>query len=119
MKNEAQKKTAVVQKVIRRLNLVAWTGIEPVTRGFSIAVLVKSRAFMRVASELRVMCDIPCYSQITEFHITFSFYQLGKLCQVQHFLETAGAVKNLKLFSVSKDKKVIVLQHVFVTYSEI
>jgi hypothetical protein len=35
MKYEAQKKTAVVQKVIRRLNLVAWTGIEPVTRGFS------------------------------------------------------------------------------------
>ena len=31
-----EKKTAVVQKVIRRLNLVAWTGIEPVTRGFSI-----------------------------------------------------------------------------------
>ncbi len=54
MKYEAQKKTAVVQKVIRRLNLVAWTGIEPVTRGFSIAVFVKYQAFMRVARELRV-----------------------------------------------------------------
>jgi hypothetical protein len=42
--------------------LVAWTGIEPVTRGFSIAVLVKSPAFMRVAREKRVTCDIPCYS---------------------------------------------------------
>jgi hypothetical protein len=36
MKYEAQKKTAVVQKVIRRLNLVAWSGIEPVTRGFTV-----------------------------------------------------------------------------------
>jgi len=93
MKYEAQKKTAVVQKVIRRLNLVAWTGIEPVTRGFSIAVLVKSPAFMRVAKENRVTCDISCYSQTTEFLDTFSLYQLGKLCQVQQFLETAGAVK--------------------------
>jgi hypothetical protein len=32
------------------LNLVAWTGIEPVTRGFSIAVFVKYQAFMRVSS---------------------------------------------------------------------
>ena len=71
MKYEAQKKTAVVQKVIRRLNLVAWTGIEPVTRGFSIAVLIKSPAFMRVARVKRVTCDISCYSQITEFRITF------------------------------------------------
>ena len=86
--------------------MVAWTGIEPVTRGFSIAVLVKCPAFMRVASELRVMCDIPCYSQITEFHITFSFYQLGKLCQVQQFLETAGAVKNLKLFSAPANSNI-------------
>jgi hypothetical protein len=30
---------------------VAWTGIEPVTRGFSIAVFVKSPAFMRAANE--------------------------------------------------------------------
>ena len=76
-----QKKTAVVQEVIRRLNLVAWTGIEPVTRGFSIAVLVKCPAFMRVASELRVTCDIPCYSQTTEFLDTFLFYQQTKSCQ--------------------------------------
>jgi hypothetical protein len=33
------------------VNLVAWTGIEPVTRGFSIAVFVKNPAFMRVANE--------------------------------------------------------------------
>jgi len=85
MKYEAQKKTAVVQKVIRRLNLVAWTGIEPVTRGFSIAVLVKSPASMRVASELRVMCDIPCYSQTTEFLDTFLFYQQTKSCQALNF----------------------------------
>jgi hypothetical protein len=65
--------------------LVAWTGIEPVTRGFSIATLVKSLAFMRVASEFRVMCDIPCYSQITEFHDTFLFYQLGNSCQALIF----------------------------------
>ena len=94
-----QKKTAVLQKVIQRLNLVAWTGIEPVTRGFSIAMLVKSPAFMRVAKEKRVTCDISCYSQITEFRITFLFYQLGKLCQVQQFLATAGAVNILLLFS--------------------
>ena len=85
MKYEAQKKTAVVQKVIRRLNLVAWTGIEPVTRGFSIAMLVKSPAFMRVAKEKRVTCDISCYSQITEFHDTISFYQRGKTCQAIEF----------------------------------
>jgi hypothetical protein len=85
MKYEAQKKTAVVQKVIRRLNLVAWTGIEPVTRGFSIAVLVKSSAFMRVARENRVTCDISCYSQITEFLDTFLFYQLTKSCQALNF----------------------------------
>jgi hypothetical protein len=30
---------------------VAWDGIEPSTRGFSIAVFVKSPAFMRVANE--------------------------------------------------------------------
>ena len=53
------------------VNMVAWTGIEPVTRGFSIAILVKSPAFMRVAIEKRVTCDISCYSQITEFRITF------------------------------------------------
>jgi len=85
MKYEAQKKTAVVQKVIRRLNLVAWTGIEPVTRGFSIAVLVKSPAFMRVAKEKCVTCDIPCYSQITEFHDTFLFYQQTNSCQALIF----------------------------------
>ena len=50
MKYEAQKKTAVVQKVIRRLNLVAWTGIEPVTRGFSKHVALKSSMFMGVAA---------------------------------------------------------------------
>ena len=85
MKYEAQKKTAVVQKVIRRLNLVAWTGIEPVTRGFSIAVLVKCLAFMRVAKENRVTCDISCYSQTTEFHYTFLFYQQTKSCQALNF----------------------------------
>ena len=105
MKYEAQKKTAVVQKVIRRLNLVAWTGIEPVTRGFSIAVLVKSSAFMRVARENRVTCDISCYSQITEYRITFLFYQREKTCQVQQFLATAGAVKNLMLFSAPANPK--------------
>ena len=105
MKYEAQKKTAVVQKVIRRLNLVAWTGIEPVTRGFSIAILVISPAFMRVSSELRVTCDIPCYSQITEYRITFLFYQREKTCQVQQFLATAGAVKNLMLFSAPANPK--------------
>jgi hypothetical protein len=31
--------------------LVAWDGIEPSTRGFSIAVFVKNPAFMRVANE--------------------------------------------------------------------
>ena len=105
MKYEAQKKTAVVQKVIRRLNLVAWTGIEPVTRGFSIAMLVKSPAFMRVAREKRVTCDISCYSQITEYRITFLFYQREKTCQVQQFLATAGAVKNLMLFSAPANPK--------------
>ena len=85
MKYEAQKKTAVVQEVIRRLNLVAWTGIEPVTRGFSIAVLVKSPAFMRVAGENRVTCDISCYSQTTEFPNTFLFYQQTKSCQALNF----------------------------------
>ncbi len=105
MKYEAQKKTAVVQKVIRRLNLVAWTGIEPVTRGFSIAMLVKSPAFMRVAREKRVTCDISCYSQITEYRITFLFYQREKTCQVQQFLATAGAVKILLLFSAPANLK--------------
>jgi hypothetical protein len=33
------------------LSLVAWDGIEPSTRGFSIAVFVKSPSFMRVTSE--------------------------------------------------------------------
>ena len=42
-----------------------------------------------------------------------------KIVSRTHFLASAGAVKILMLFSVSKDKKVIVLQHVFVTYSEI
>jgi hypothetical protein len=50
MKYEAQKKTAVVQKVIRRLNLVAWTGIEPVTRGFSKHVASKTSMFMGLAA---------------------------------------------------------------------
>ena len=66
-------------------NLVAWTGIEPVTRGFSIAMLVKSPAFMRVAKEKRVTCDISCYSQTTEFLDTFLFYQQTKSCQALNF----------------------------------
>ena len=119
MKYEAQKKTAVVQKVIRRLNLVAWTGIEPVTRGFSIAILVKSPVFIRVAREKRVTCDISCYSQITEFRITFFILSVRKIVSSAAVLATAGAVKILLLFSVSKEKKVIVLQLVTVTYSEI
>ena len=106
MEDEAQKKTAVVQKVIRRLNLVAWTGIEPVTRGFSIAVLVKCPAFMRVASELRVMCYIPCYSKNTEFLDTFFILSANKIVSSTDFLETAGAVKILLLSSAPANLKI-------------
>jgi hypothetical protein len=58
-----------------------------------------------VVKEKRVTCDISCYSQITEYRITFLFYQREKTCQVQQFLATAGAVKNLMLFSAPANPK--------------
>ena len=61
---------------------MAWDGIEPSTRGFSIAMLVKNLAFMRVISQKCVMCDRLCYSEITEFRDTVLFYQREKMCQV-------------------------------------
>ena len=40
-------------RTVGRLILVAWTGIEPVTRGFSTHVALKDPIFMRVA---KVFC---------------------------------------------------------------
>ena len=74
-----QKKTAVVLEVIRRLNLVAWTGIEPVTRGFSTQLALISLAFMRVSGHFRVTCYRACYRKNTEFRNTLLVFSLVKI----------------------------------------
>ena len=47
--------------------LVAWSGIEPLTRGFSIHVASICPMFMRVVAVFCVTCDIPCYRKTTLF----------------------------------------------------
>jgi hypothetical protein len=47
----ARKEKTLATFLLLGFKLVAWDGIEPSTRGFSIAVFVKSPAFMRVTSE--------------------------------------------------------------------
>ena len=75
------------------LNLVAWTGIEPVTSGFSIAVLVKYLVFFRVAGELHVIFSTSCCIQLAEFDNKI-FIAVRKWFHAQQFFVTAGAVKN-------------------------
>jgi len=66
-------------RTVGRLDMVAWGGIEPPTRGFSIAALPKHPAFMRVASEKRVTCYRPCYEKTTQIPSTFSLYHPHQL----------------------------------------
>ena len=63
----------------RALKMVAWTGIEPVTRGFSTQLALISLAFMRVSGHFRVTCDRACYRKNTEFRNTFSVFSLVKI----------------------------------------
>jgi hypothetical protein len=47
----ARKEKTLATFLLLGFGLVAWDGIEPSTRGFSIAMLVKYLAFMRVTSK--------------------------------------------------------------------
>ena len=64
--------------------MVAWDGIEPTTRGFSIAVFVQSLAFMRVTARKRVTCYRPCYTKNTEFRDTFLGFGNFTLYYIKH-----------------------------------
>jgi hypothetical protein len=67
------------------LNMVAWSGIEPLTRGFSTHVAPKSSMFTGLAAGFRVTCYRPCYTKTTLFCNTFashkSLYHSCKILQ--------------------------------------
>jgi hypothetical protein len=63
---------------------VAWGRIELPTRGFSIAMLVKNLAFMRVTARKRVTCYRPCYAKTTEFRDTFLVFGNFTLNYTKH-----------------------------------
>jgi hypothetical protein len=49
------------------MNMVAWSGIEPLTRGFSTHVAPKTSMFAGLAAGFRVTCYRPCYTKTTLF----------------------------------------------------
>ena len=77
------------------MNMVAWSGIEPLTRGFSKHVAPKSSMFVGLAGGFRVTCYRPCYTKTTLFCTASANTKstLPQLFASVHFCDAACAAE--------------------------